>query len=90
MAERGKKKRLVGTVVSNRMAKTIGVKVERLVKYPVIGKYMKRNTVFKAHDEKEEAKIGDLVEIAECRPLSKTKSFRLVGVVRRASAVEAP
>ena len=89
MAERGKRKNLVGTVVKAKSAKTIGVRVERLVKHPVIGKYVKRNTVYKAHDEKGAAAIGDVVEIAECRPVSKTKSFRLVRVVRTSSPVEA-
>ena len=88
MAKRGKRKTLIGTVVSNKMQKTISVRVERLEKHPVIGKYIKRNTVLKAHDEKEEAGVGDRVEIAECRPLSATKTHRIVRVVRKSSATE--
>jgi len=88
MAKRGKRKTLIGTVVSDKMQKTISVRVERLEQHPVIGKYVKRNTVLKAHDEKEEAGMGDRVEIAECRPLSATKTHRIVRVVRKSSAAE--
>ncbi len=73
-----------GVVTSDRMQKTIAVSVERHVKHPVFEKYMKRVTVLKAHDEKGEAKAGDLVEIEETRPLSKTKRWRLLRVVRKA------
>ncbi|MEZ7973483.1 MAG: 30S ribosomal protein S17 [SAR324 cluster bacterium] len=66
-----------GVVVSNNMDKSIVVKVERKVKHPIYKKTIKRSKKFVTHDEKNECKIGDLVEIAECRPLSKRKRFRL-------------
>jgi small subunit ribosomal protein S17 len=72
-----------GTVVSAAMNKTIVVKISRLVKHPLYGKYVKRFTRLKAHDEKEEARLGDVVEVYFTRPLSKTKRWRLNRVVRR-------
>ncbi len=81
MSERGKRKMIQGVVTSNKMQKTIVVTAERLVKHPKYKKYVKRYSVYKAHDEKSEAKIGDRVEIMETRPLSKTKNFRLVRVL---------
>ena len=66
-----------GVVVSNNMDKSIVVKVERKVKHPIYKKTIKRSKKFVTHDENNECKIGDLVEIAECRPLSKRKRFRL-------------
>ena len=66
-----------GVVVSNNLDKSIVVKVERKVKHPIYKKTIKRSKKFVTHDEKNECKIGDLVEIAECRPLSKRKRFRL-------------
>ena len=66
-----------GVVVSTNMDKSIVVKVERKVKHPIYKKTIKRSKKFVTHDEKNECKIGDLVEIAECRPLSKRKRFRL-------------
>ena len=82
--ERGRRQLLEGVVVSDKMTKTVVVQVERLVKDPRYGKYLKRRTVLHAHDEKNEAKEGDLVEIAECRPLSKTKHHRLLRIVQKA------
>jgi small subunit ribosomal protein S17 len=79
-------KTLTGTVVSNKMQKTIAVVVERLVKHPQYGKYIRRTTKLLAHDESNVSKQGDLVSIAECRPFSKRKSWRLVEVIRRAEA----
>ncbi len=73
----------VGVVTSNKMAKTITVAVERKVKHPIYGKFIKKTTSFHAHDEKNEASIGDLVRIMETRPLSKTKRWRLVEVVEK-------
>ena len=79
---------LTGRVVSNKMDKTISVAIERVVKHPVYGKYMKRSTKFLAHDEDNRAREGDLVSIAECRPLSKRKSWRLVDVLETAETVD--
>ena len=75
---------LSGRVTSNKMDKTITVAIERLVKHPVYGKYVRRTTKLHAHDENNECRIGDLVTIKQCRPLSKTKAWTLVAVVERA------
>lgn len=75
---------LSGRVTSDKMDKTITVAVERLVKHPVYGKYVRRTTKLHAHDERNECHMGDLVTIKQCRPLSKTKSWTLVAVVERA------
>ncbi len=77
---------VTGRVTSDKMNKTITVVVERKIKHPLYGKYMSRKSKLHAHDENNECKIGDLVEVAECRPLSKNKSWRLVKVVERAAA----
>jgi small subunit ribosomal protein S17 len=76
---------LTGRVVSNKMNKTIAVEIERLVKHPRYGKYIRRTTKLLAHDEANESREGDTVTIAECRPLSRNKSWRLVAVLERAS-----
>src|ERR1700742_892701 len=73
-----------GVVASDKGNKTIKVVVEYQTKHPKYGKYLKRRTVLHAHDEKNEAREGDTVEIAECRPLSKTKHHRLLRVVQKA------
>ena len=73
-----------GVVASNKGDKTIKVVVEYQMRHPKYGKYLKRRTVLHAHDEKNEAGEGDLVEIAECRPLSKTKHHRLLRIVQKA------
>ncbi len=78
---------VTGTVVSNKMDKSITVLVERRVKHPIYGKYIRRSTRLHAHDEKNQCNIGDLVTIVECRPMSKTKSFKLRSV-DEAAAVE--
>jgi small subunit ribosomal protein S17 len=75
---------LTGTVVSNAMDKTITVLVERRVKHPLYGKFIRRSTKVHAHDEANECNQGDLVTVEQCRPLSKTKTWRLVKVVERA------
>ncbi len=75
---------LTGRVTSNKMDKTITVVIERLVKHPVYGKYIRRTTKLHAHDENNECHEGDLVAIKQCRPLSKTKSWMLAAVVKRA------
>jgi small subunit ribosomal protein S17 len=77
---------VTGRVVSNKMNKTIAVEIERLVKHPRYGKYIRRTTKLLAHDEKNESREGDTVRIAECRPLSRHKNWRLVAVVERAAA----
>ena len=73
-----------GRVVSNKMDKTITVAVERKVKHPIYGKFIKRTTKLHAHDENNQCGIGDTVTIRECRPLSKHKSWTLVDVVEKA------
>lgn len=75
---------LVGKVFSDKMEKTITVVVERQERHPLYGKYIKKTTKFHAHDESEQAKIGDTVEIQQCRPLSKTKRWALVKIVESA------
>jgi small subunit ribosomal protein S17 len=75
---------LTGRVVSNRMDKTASISVERLVKHPLYGKYIRRTTKVLAHDENNECRIGDTVNIAETRPLSKRKAWRVVEIVERA------
>ena len=82
--ERAMRKTRVGRVVSDKMQKTIVVSIERRVAHPVYGKMMTRSRNVKAHDEENTAKTGDLVRIAETRPLSKDKRWRLVEVVERA------
>lgn len=82
--ERGRKVEVTGEVISNKMNKTISVMIYRLVRHPKYGKFIKKSSVFKAHDENQTAKIGDLVKIRETRPLSKTKCWSLVEVVRSA------
>jgi len=76
---------LTGTVVSNRMQKSITISVERRVKHPLYGKYITKTTKLKAHDEANECNIGDLVSITECRPISKSKSWKLHEIVERAA-----
>ena len=83
-AERGSRKFRVGLVVSSKMDKTITVALERQVKHPLYGKFVKQTTKLKAHDEANEAGEGDTVRIQETRPLSKTKRWRLVEIVERA------
>ena len=76
---------LVGRVVSNKMDKTVSVAVERLIKHPVYGKYIRRTSKVLAHDAANECKTGDRVAISECRPISKSKSWAVVDVVERAA-----
>ena len=82
--ERNLRKERVGVVVSNKMDKSIVIMVERKVKHPLYGKFVKKSTKFMAHDEKNEANIGDTVRIMETSPLSKNKCWRLVEIVERA------
>lgn len=78
---------LTGRVVSDKMDKTITVLIERRVKHPIYGKYLKRSTKLHAHDEQNQCKIGDKVTISETRPQSKTKSWALVEIVERVEVV---
>lgn len=82
--ERGARKTRIGMVVSDKMDKTAVVAVERLIKHPVYKKYIKRTTKFKAHDQKNECHVGDVVKIIETRPLSKTKRWRVVEILEKA------
>lgn len=84
MEERNLRKTRIGIVTSNRMDKTVTVAVERKVKHPIYGKFVKKTTKFHAHDEKNECTVGDTVRIMETRPLSKTKRWRMVEVVEKA------
>jgi small subunit ribosomal protein S17 len=83
-ATRGRRKLRVGRVVSDRMDKTIVVSIERLVKHPTYGRYVRRRKKFKVHDEKNECRIGDVVRFMETRPMSKDKRWRFVEFVERA------
>lgn len=85
--ERKQRKVRVGKVVSDKMDKTIVVAVEERVMHPLYGKTVRRTKKFKAHDENNEAKIGDIVRIMETRPISKEKRWRLVEIVERAEIV---
>lgn len=82
--ERNLRKERIGKVVSNKMQKTITIAVDRKVKHPIYGKFVNRTTKFMAHDEKNEAGIGDTVRIMETRPLSKSKRWRLIEVIEKA------
>ena len=85
---RNVRKERTGTVVSDAMDKTVVVQAERRIQHPVYGKFLRRSKKYYAHDEQNEAKKGDQVRIAETRPLSKTKRWRLVEIVARASGSE--
>lgn len=74
---------LKGRVVSNKMEKSIVVIIERFVKHPIYGKFIKRTTKLHVHDENNNSKVGDFIEIKECRPLSKTKSWILVRIIKK-------
>ena len=82
--ERKLRKTRTGLVVSNKMDKSIVVSVERKVKHPIYGKFVKTTTKFMAHDEKNECAVNDIVKIMETRPLSKLKRWRLVEIIEKA------
>ena len=84
MENRNLRKTRIGVVVSNKMDKTISVKVERRLAHPIYGKSVKMSKKFMAHDEKNECSIGDTVKIMETRPLSKRKRWRLVDILEKA------
>ena len=88
--ERNLRKEKIGVVTSNKMEKSIVVLVERKVKHPIYGKFVKKTTKFHAHDEKDECTMGDIVKIMETRPLSKTKRWRLVEVIEKAKFLVIP
>ncbi len=83
VAARGRRT-VTGQVVSDKMDKTVSVSIERLIKHPVYGKYIRRTTKVLAHDESNECKAGDRVTISECRPMSKRKAWQVVNVIERA------
>ncbi|MBK8721401.1 MAG: 30S ribosomal protein S17 [Saprospiraceae bacterium] len=82
--ERNIRKQKIGVVTSNKMDKTITVSIERKLRHPIYGKFVKKTNKFHAHDEKNECNIGDVVRISETRPLSKLKSWRLLEILERA------
>ena len=84
MEERNLRKVMIGTVVSNKMDKTIVVSIETSVKHPLYGKIVKRTYKLKAHDEDNSCQIGDKVKVMETRPLSKDKRYRLVEIIEKA------
>ena len=84
MGERGQRKTLVGTVVSDKMNKTVVVEVERLTMDPRFKKYVRRRKRYKAHDEKRQCKVGDKVMIIESRPLSREKRWRVLKMIEKA------
>jgi small subunit ribosomal protein S17 len=84
MSEDKKQRTVNGVVLSDKMDKTVTVMIERKVKHPLYGKYIRRSTKLHVHDENNECNIGDTVSIAECRPMSKSKSWTLVEVVNKA------
>ncbi len=86
MSEENKSQRTItGRVVSDKMDKSVSVAIERLIKHPVYGKYIRRTTKILAHDAANECKPGDTVQISECRPISKNKSWSVVNVVERSA-----
>jgi len=87
MTEEKTKRSVTGKVISNKMDKTITVMIERKVKHPVYGKYIKRSTKVHAHDASNECNEGDLVTVVACRPLSKSKKWMLENIVERATVV---
>ena len=84
-AENATQRTIVGRVVSDKMDKTVSVAIERLIKHPVYGKYIRRTTKVLAHDAENSCKAGDRVAISECKPISKNKSWAVVNVVERAA-----
>lgn len=86
MGERGQRKRLIGTVIGNRMDKTVVILVERLIRHAVYRKYLRRRAKYLAHDAGNICGIGDKVQIVECRPLSKRKRWQVVDIVEKSQA----
>src|SRR6266481_10074591 len=90
LTKRRQRRTAIGLVTSDKMNKTRRVEIPRLVKHPRYGKYIRRRTICHVHDEQNESRMGDTVEIMESRPLSKTKHWRLVRVVRKAQTSVSP
>ena len=84
-ADKKVRRTVVGRVVSNKMDKSVSVAIERLIKHPVYGKYIRRTSKVMAHDANNECNEGDRVAISECRPVSKNKSWQVVNIVERAA-----
>lgn len=84
MENRTLRKERIGLVISNKMDKSIVVRIDRKVKHPIYGKFVKKSTKIMAHDEKNECNIGDTVKVMETRPLSKNKCWRLIKIIERA------
>ncbi len=82
--ESGAQRPIIGRVVSDRMNKSVSVAIERVIKHPVYGKYIRRTSKVMAHDENNECKTGDRVAISECRPISRHKSWKVVSILERA------
>ncbi|MGB4600323.1 MAG: 30S ribosomal protein S17 [Trichlorobacter sp.] len=85
MGEQGNRRTQTGVVISDKMEKTVVVKVDRLVKHPLYNKYIKRSVKYKVHDEQNSCKAGDKVQIVECRPLSKDKRWSLRQILESAA-----
>lgn len=85
MTEKTKKRTITGRVISDKMDKTITVLIERKVKHPLYGKFIKRSTKLHVHDENNECKTGDFVAVSECRPRSRTKTWNLVEIIEKSS-----
>jgi small subunit ribosomal protein S17 len=85
MSERGTRKTQIGVVVSDKMDKTVVVKIDRLVKHPVYNKYIKRAAKYKAHDDSNSCKVGDRVLIVETRPLSKDKRWKVRQIIEKSA-----
>ncbi len=81
---RERRRKLVGVVTSDKMDKTVVVTVERVTRHPLYGKVIKKHKKYKAHDERNEARVGDIVQIRECRPISKDKTFFVEAILQRA------
>ncbi|UAJ64927.1 30S ribosomal protein S17 [Candidatus Schneideria nysicola] len=78
---------LQGRVISNKMEKSLVVAVERLVKHSIYGKFIRRTTKLHVHDPKQESNVGDMIEIGECRPISKTKSWKLIRIIEKTKSL---
>jgi small subunit ribosomal protein S17 len=85
MSERGSRKTQIGVVVSDKMDKTVVVKIDRLVKHPVYNKYIKRAATYKAHDDSNSCKVGDRVLIVETRPISKDKRWKVRQIIEKSA-----
>jgi small subunit ribosomal protein S17 len=86
--EKGSRRSYIGNVISDKMQKTVVVEVTRKIQHPIYSRVVKRVTQFKAHDEKNECRVGDRVRVVETRPLSKEKHFRVIQVIERAKTLE--